>query len=130
MVRTGKGMASTSTRRIRISRTAKGERPRNFSDPATEKVLGIVLSLASEVAVTRDRLDTLERLIETRGLLPRSAIEGYEPTPAEASERAARRMEYLERILQAVHRELDEAQTGRVARPLEEIIADFAAKRI
>jgi hypothetical protein len=125
-----KDTATTGGRRVRISRTAKGERPRNFSDPAIEKVLGIVLSLASEVAVMRDRLDTLERLIEARGVLPRSAIEGYEPTPSEASERAARRMEYLERVLQAVHRELDESQTGRVARPLDEIIADFAAKRI
>lgn len=115
---------------VRISRTAKGERPRNFQDPATEKVLGIALSLASEVAVLRERLETIERLIEARGLFPRSAIEGYEPSREERAERAARRMEYLDRVLQAAHRELDELQTGRIARPLDDIVADFAAKKI
>ncbi len=116
-------------RRVRISRTAKGERPQNFSDPAIEKVLGITLSLASEVSVLRDRLDTIERLIEAHGLFPRSTIEGYEPSHEEKAERAARRMDYLDRVLQAAHRELDELQTGRVARPLEDIIADFAARK-
>jgi hypothetical protein len=116
--------------RVRIPRTAKGERPQNFSDPAIEKVLGIALSLASEVSVLRDRLDTIERLMDSRGVLPRAAIDSYEPSAAEMAERAARRMEYLERVLQAAHRELDELQSGRVARPLDDIIADFAAKKI
>lgn len=114
---------------VRIPRTAKGERPRNFSDPAIEKVLGIALSLASEVSVLRDRLDTIERLIETHGIFPRSTIEAYEISREEQAERALRRMEYLDRVLQAAHRELDESQTGRVARPLSEIIADYAARK-
>jgi hypothetical protein len=117
-------------RGVRISRTAKGERPRNFSDPAIEKVLGIALSLASEVSVLRDRLDTLERLIERHGLFARAAIDDYEPSMAETAERSARRMEYLGRVLQAAHRELEESQTGRVARPLDEIIADYASRKI
>lgn len=116
--------------RVRISRTAKGERPQNFSDPAIEKVLGIALSLASEVSVLRDRLETIERLMDTRGILPRDAIDAYEPSRQERDERAARRMEYLGRVLQTVRRELDELESGRVARPLADIIADYAAKKI
>jgi len=124
------GKPGQGAARVRISRTAKGERPQNFSDPAIEKVLGIALSLASEVSVLRDRLETIERLIESHGVFPRSAIDGCEPSREEKAERAARRMEYLERILQTAHRELDELQTGRVARPLNEIVADFAARKI
>lgn len=115
---------------VRISRTAKGERPQNFSDPAIDKVLGIALSLASELSVVRERLDALERLIERQGLLARSAIDDFEPTPEDKADRARRRAEYLDRVLQVAHRELDELQTGRTARPLEDIVADFAAKRI
>lgn len=115
---------------VRISRTAKGERPQNFQDPAIDKVLGIALSLASELSVLRDRLETIERLIESHGLFPRSAIDSYEPSREERADRAARRMAYLDRVLQAAHRELDEMQTGRIARPLHEIIADFASKKI
>jgi hypothetical protein len=113
-----------------ISRTAKGQRPRNFSDPAIDKLVGISLSLASEVSVLRDRLDTIERLIQRHGLFPRSAIDEFEPSPAEQAERARQRAEYLERVLQVVHRDLDELRTGRIARPLEEIIADYAARKI
>lgn len=115
---------------VRISRTAKGERPQNFQDPAIDKVLGIALSLASEVSVLRDRLETIERLIETRGLFPRSAIDDYEPSREETADRSTRRMAYLDRVLQSAHRELDELQTGRIARPLEDVVADFASKKI
>lgn len=115
---------------VRISRTAKGERPQNFSDPAIDKVLGIALSLASELSVVRERLDTLERLLAKQGVLERAAIEGFEPSPAEKAERARQRAEYLDRVLQVAHRELDELQTGRAARPLEDIVADFASRRI
>lgn len=115
---------------VRISRTAKGQRPQNFSDPAIEKVLGIALSLAGELSVVRERLDTLERLIEKQGLVPRSAIEGFQPTPEEKAERARLRTEYLDRVLQVAHRELDDFQTGRVARPLDDIVADFASRKI
>lgn len=113
-----------------ISRTAKGERPQNFSDPAIDKLVGMILSLASELSVVRDRLDTVERLIEQRDLLPRSAIEDYEPSATERAERAARRAEYLDRVLQSARRDLDESQSGRVARPLEQIVSDYAAKKI
>jgi hypothetical protein len=122
--------ANDKTARVRIPRTAKGERPQNFSDPAIEKVLGIAVSLSSEVSVLRDRLDTIERLIERHGLFPRTAIDAYEPSAAEQAERASRRLEYLDRVLQAARREFDESLSGRIARPLDEIIADFAAKKI
>lgn len=122
--------ADAAANPVRISRTAKGERPQNFSDPAIDKVLGIALSLASELSVVRERLDALERLIERQGLLARSAIDDFEPTPEDKADRARRRAEYLDRVLQVAHRELDELQTGRTARPLEDIVADFAAKRI
>ena len=49
---------------IKLLRTAKGKRPQYFSDPAFDKLLAIVVSLISEVSVVRDRLDTVELLIE------------------------------------------------------------------
>lgn len=120
----------TPAQDVRIPHTAKGERPQNFSDPAIEKVLGIALSLASELSVLRDRLETIERLIEHHGVFPRSAVDSYELSPEELKERAERRAQYLSRVLQAARRELDELASGRIARPLAEIVADYAAKKI
>ena len=45
-------------------------------------------------------------------------------------ERAERRAQYLGRVLQAARRELDELATGRTARPLAEIVADYASKKM
>ncbi|MBM4197665.1 MAG: hypothetical protein FJ197_11345 [Gammaproteobacteria bacterium] len=115
---------------IRVSRTAKGQRPQNFQDPALDKLLGIAVSLAGEVSVLRDRVDTLERLIEKSGLFTRKEIESFEPGADARTERAADRIAYIERVLLAAHRELDEIDSGRVARPLDEIIADYANRKI
>jgi hypothetical protein len=115
---------------VRIARTAKGERPQNFSDPAIDKLLGMTLSLASEVSVLRDRLDAMQRLVERHGLLSPGAIDAFEPTPAERAERDRARAQFMERLLLAVRRELEEQETGRIARPLDDIIADYAARRI
>ena len=39
----------------------------------------MVMGLAGEVAVMRDRLDTLERLLERTGALQRAEIEQFRP---------------------------------------------------
>ena len=38
-------------------RTAKGKKPGYFADPATDKLLQMVITLAGELSVVRDRLD-------------------------------------------------------------------------
>ena len=42
----------------------KGKRPYFFDDPAVERVLAITMAVVQELAVTRERLDTIERLLE------------------------------------------------------------------
>ena len=61
----------------RLKRKAKGQRPHFFSDPAVDKVVAMVMGLAGEVAVMRDRMDTIEQLLETRGLVKRTEIESF-----------------------------------------------------
>lgn len=121
--------AGSDDSRPRIPRTAKGERPRNFSDPAIDTLLGIVMSLTAEVSVLRDRLKTLEQLLERGNVLAAGEIDSFEMSREELDARARDRTEYLDRVLRAVRAELDEMSTGRVARPVEEIIADFAARK-
>jgi hypothetical protein len=42
-----------------LARTAKGRKPRYFADPATDKLLDMVVKLTAELSVTRDRLDAI-----------------------------------------------------------------------
>ena len=43
---------------------AAGEKPAFFDDPAVDRVLAIAMAVAEEVAVTGERLDTLEQVLE------------------------------------------------------------------
>ncbi len=45
---------------------SKGGRPYFFNDQAVERVLNITMAVATELAVARERIDTLERLLEAK----------------------------------------------------------------
>jgi hypothetical protein len=84
--------------KIELPRRAKGERPYFFDDPAIDQLHAMFLALSAELSVAYDRIDTLERLLERKGLVPRAEVEAYRPDDAVDGERAARRAEYLQRI--------------------------------
>jgi hypothetical protein len=90
----------------RIRRTAKGKRPLYFSDPATDKLMAIVLSLVAELSVSRERIDALERVLEEKGLLSRDDVDGYAPDSGAESERAESRAAYIQRVMRIVTMEL------------------------
>lgn len=59
-----------------------------FSDPAVDRALGIVMALATEVYVLRDRLFALEHQLAERGALDRERLSAA-PTPEEAAAKQA-----------------------------------------
>jgi hypothetical protein len=93
---------------VRIARVAKGKKPQYFSDPAIDKLLWMTMTLMEELSVTRDRLDTVERVLANKRVLKAAEIEGYIPTEIAASERSTRRAAFVDRMMRAVHAELDE----------------------
>lgn len=78
-----------------------GKRP-FFLDTEVETVLAITMALVQELSVSRQRIDTLERLLESKGVLTREAIETYRPTPEAATERALATQEYIARVLRII----------------------------
>lgn len=88
-----------------MSKTAKGKRPVYFDDPQTDKVLAIVMALIGEVSVLRERLDTIERLLEAKDILAIADIEAYQPDDSVAKEREQWRAEYIARVLRVLETE-------------------------
>lgn len=86
-----------------------GKRP-YFMDPSVERVLNILMATVQELAVTRERLDTLERLLETKGVVSRSEIETFRPTGDPAAERGLWMQEYLNRVLRTLQQEAEALQ--------------------
>jgi hypothetical protein len=107
---------------VKLRRKAKGERPYFFADPNVDKVIAMVMGLAGEVAVMRDRLDTVERLLERTGALQRAEIEQYRPDALVTAERTAWREAFLAEVLRIVEIEVEALATGDQA-PYDSAIA-------
>jgi len=87
-----------TTPAIRLPRVSKGKRPQYFDDPAIDQLMTFIIELSAEVSVLYDRVDTVERLLDTKGTISRADIENYRGDAAVDAERAARRDGYLKRV--------------------------------
>lgn len=83
---------------VKLPRHAKGKRPHFFDDPAIDQMMTFILELTTEVGVVRDRLDTVERLLEEKGSITQADIENFVPSEALEHERSARREAYTKRV--------------------------------
>jgi hypothetical protein len=108
---------------IELQKKSRGQRPEYFADPAIDKVLSITMALAGETAVMRDRLDTIERLLEAGQPVTRAAIDGYVPDETVRTDRDAWREIFLDNVLRIVHQEREElAKRAAETSPYEEAI--------
>ena len=78
-----------------------------FPDPNVDRVLGVVMELAAEVYVLRDRLTTVERVLERGGSLDRAELESYQPTADERAQRLVECNALIARILAPMTAESD-----------------------
>jgi len=81
---------------------AKGKRPWFFDDPDVERVFNVTMALAMELAVTRQRLDALERLLEERGVLAQADLEHFRPAPEAEAQRQQWNRDYIARVLRVL----------------------------
>ena len=85
---------------LKLPRHARGERPAFFpAEPAADRLLSMVLTLATELAVVRERLDTVERITAARGMDLAGEIDAYEPPIGVREAREAWRQAFLDRLL-------------------------------
>lgn len=85
-----------------------GKRP-YFLDPEVERVLAITMAVVQELAVTRQRCDTLERLLTAKGVIAEGEIDAFAPDPRATAERGLWTQEYLARALRIVQQENEAA---------------------
>lgn len=86
---------------------SKGARPYFFESKETERVMNIAMAIAAEVAVVRERMDTIERILESKGVVSKNEIETFVPTDEQAEERQLWHTRYSARILRIIQQELD-----------------------
>jgi hypothetical protein len=100
---------------------SKGARPYFMNDPAVERVFNITMAVATELAVVRERLDTIERLLQKKGVLLQNEIEAFEPNDEEAEIRQLWHARYAARIMRIVQQELDALAKPENNTPMHQI---------
>jgi len=84
---------------------APGRRPDSpqfTADPMVDRLYGVTLALVAELAVTRTRLDTLERVLAGRGVVGEADIDQYRADELAQEQRSQLHAEYLARVLRAL----------------------------
>ena len=89
-------------------RTPKGRKPQYFADPATDKLLQMVITLAGELSVVKDRLDLVERLATAAGAFDRGGLETLQLSADDLAERDANRAEFVARVLRVLDQDLED----------------------
>ena len=67
-------------------------------DPLTDQLMAKVVALAEEVCVLRDRLDTVERLVDAGEVASAEAIDAWQPSQDVIETRLARHKAWFEEV--------------------------------
>ncbi|MEL7030023.1 MAG: hypothetical protein AAGL49_12640 [Pseudomonadota bacterium] len=113
------------TEALKLERDARGKRPQFFDAPALDHMMSMIMVLAEEMNVLADRLDTVERIAATKGLVLEDEIEAFAPDEGVLAAREERRQAFLQRLYYLMRKEaadLSRKDTGaRYEETLEEI---------
>ena len=90
---------------------AKGKRPEYNSDPMIDHLVAMVATMATELSVTRERADTVERLLEEKGLVSRQDIESFIPDTKTGRERQQQSLALATRLFRSLIQETEALQS-------------------
>ena len=82
-----------------IVRLATPRRPIPDEDPEVARLSAMVLALLGELTITRERLDTVERLLESASVLRQSDIEAFEAAGQAIVERERLRKHQIGKVM-------------------------------
>lgn len=116
---------ATEARRVR---TAKGRRPWFFANPEVDQLLAMLMAVATELAATRERLDTVERIAASRNLFSSGDIDAFRPDQPTEEWREEWRSRFLDRVMRILAEELDDIAYDEADKEYEKIIAGIAVK--
>lgn len=101
--------SAEATGRRRRPRVPKGRRPVYLDSPDSERLLSMLLVLASEVSVLQAEIDALREVLAARGVASEDELAAFVPDDIARERRAQRRRELIERLLRIVLEDLDDA---------------------
>ena len=93
---------------IKVKRSVKGRRPQFFDNIEIDRLHGMMMAMATEMAVLYQRIDTMERVAAEKGVILREDLERHVADAATESERELWRQKFLDRLFYLYREELDD----------------------
>lgn len=116
----------TTGERPHVIRHASGKRPQFYDTPGLDAAMSMIMVLANEMCVLRDRLDSAERVAKASGLDLAAGIETLQFDQDALEEREQRRQDFLERLFYLQLKDSDEAAKAQTEAAYNQTIADIA----
>lgn len=88
-----------------INKNAQGRRPQFLNTKTEEHLMSMTLALMQELAVTRERLDTLERMLDKNGTIARDDLEDYRPDADAETERQSAQRRLISTVMRSMEQE-------------------------
>jgi hypothetical protein len=110
----------------RLKRTVRGRRPEFYPNEGMDQAMSMIMVLAQEFAVMRDRVDTIERVAAGKGIILADEIEAYTPGQDVLEKRELWRQAFFERLFYLLHQQAAEAAGEDTAERFEDALATIA----
>lgn len=108
------------------NRIIKGKRPAIYETAGIDQLMHMVMVLSQELSVTRDRLDTLERLVEQKDVLDRGEFNSYVPDQTCLEERETKRQALFDNLFSLMQQEAAEIARNDDKKRFDEVIEETA----
>ena len=93
--------------KIKLPRVARGKKPKYLDDGSIDNPMAMIMTLTQEISVLRDRIDTLERMLESKEVIASKEFDDFVPSDELEMMRKDKRHELLERVLLPIKKELE-----------------------
>jgi hypothetical protein len=111
---------------MKAIRDAKGKRPMFYDAPGMDQAMSMILVLANELSVMRDRLDTVEKVAAAKGVMLDAEIEAYQPDQSVLEAREARRQDFLARLYYLARKDAAEQASDDTAERYSKMLEEIA----
>jgi hypothetical protein len=85
---------------------AKGKAPQFHEDRTVDQLMAMVVALTAEVSILRERLDTHERLAQTKGVFSPGEVDEFLPGPDVMKERGSQRQRLMRKVFRVIREDL------------------------
>lgn len=118
--------AATDNKAPRAQRHSRGKRPVFYATPGLDEAMSMIVVLAQEMSVLRDRVDSIERVCAKRGIDLAREIEALELDQEALDARERQRQQLMERLYYVVLKEAKELEEADSKQRYDQVIDETA----